>query len=107
MTFTRSEIPKVENLSKIIKELKSQFEYSLESIQTIESEIVEIASINNQTEKTDYFTHANDEINYLLQDFRMDRYSTLMETMTKLKEFKEILDKFESTDHLFPIGDYQ
>ncbi len=107
MSFVRSEIPKVENLEKIMNELEAQFRHSLENVQIIQAEISDISTINNQTEKTDYFMDAESNMDYLLQDYRMDDYSSLMETMQKLKEFKKVLDAFESTDHLFPLEDYE
>ena len=83
----------------ILKELKDQFEYSLENIQNLEYSINQNENINNPIEKTDYMDLY--EIDELLQDFRLDdQYSPLSIQIQNLKNFNEILENFESTDYL-------
>ena len=95
----RSEIPDTDKLKLILKELKDQFEYSLENIQNLEFSIDQNENINNPIEKTDYMDLY--EIDELLQDFRLDdQYSPLSIQIQNLKNFNEIQKNFESTDYL-------
>lgn len=94
----RSEIPNTHNLRLILNNLEYDFKESLESVQKMILELDNGHTINNQTEKTDYMNL--DDIDYLIQDYRMDNYSPFMIEIQKLKDFKEILDNFESTDYL-------
>ena len=96
----RSEIPDTDKLKLILKELKDQFEYSLENIQNLEFSIDQNENINNPIEKTDYMD-LDECISYLIQDFRLDdQYSPLSIQIQNLKNFNEILENFESTDYL-------
>ena len=96
----RSEIPDTDKLKLILKELKDQFEYSLENIQNLEYSINQNENINNPIEKTDYMD-LDECISYLIQDFRLDdQYSPLPIQIQNLKNFNEILENFESTDYL-------
>ena len=96
----RSKIPDTDKLKLILKELKDQFEYSLENIQNLEFSIDQNENINNPIEKTDYMD-LDECISYLIQDFRLnDQYSPLSIQIQNLKNFNEILENFESTDYL-------
>ena len=94
----RSEIPNTDNLKKILENLEYDFKESLETVQLMIQSIDDNQNINNQTEKSDYMDLEN--IDYLIQDYRMDQYTPFMIEIQKLKDFKKILDNFESTDYL-------
>jgi len=94
MSLKAQKIPDLVELENIIKDMKSLFEYSIEYCNNILIDIPKVNHVNNR-EKSNYL-NCDDEIEYLLQDFRSDIYSPFQVEYQHLKEFKNNLDSYDS-----------
>jgi len=92
--MTLEQIPDLDHLREIVNDLKKQFEASNGYCDAILWDLKTVNHINTK-EKSNYL-NTQSEIEYLIQDFRIDTYSSFLTSIRKLQEFKNNLDSYDS-----------